>query len=226
MKKTMIFLTVLMLLTAMILPVSAARAEYVPSVTYKDGPDIVDADLGGSDVGDCLEVTSILEAKQKTTDILQEDRDLLLDVFKEISNGSMELPLEDDYVILELVDVSFTASDCVPNHTHKEDLAKEGTTIEVDFTLDVDPGVKVVTLVYLNGEWVPVETVNNGDGTVTCVFEDICPVAFAVPEGTRTEPPRTGDTSNIGLWLAMMLLAMAGIVVTALVYRSRAKRRH
>jgi len=216
-----------MLCMVLSLPVSAAQTDFVPSVTYKDGPEVEGAELNGEGVGDCLVITSIREAKEKTTDIYQEDRDLLLEVYKEITNGNMDLPLEEDYVVLELVDVSFAANGCVePKHLHKEELAKENTTLEVDFSLDVDPGVKVVVLVYLDGEWIPVETVNNGDGTVTCVFEDICPVAFAVPDDTRLEPPKTGDTSNIGLWAAVMLLALAGIVVTALIYRSKTKRAH
>lgn len=227
MKKTIACLLALMLCLALSLPVSAAQTDFVPSVTYKDGPEIKDAELSGEGVGDCLVVTSIREAKEKTTDIHQEDRDLLLEVYKEITNGNMELPLEEDYVVLELVDVSFAANGCVePDHPHEEDLAKEGTTLEVDFSLNVDPGVKVVVLVYLDGEWIPVETVNNGDGTVTCTFEDICPVAFAVPDDTRLDPPKTGDTSNIGLWVAVMLLALVGIVATALIYRSKTKHRH
>jgi len=34
---------------------------------------------------------------------------------------------------------------------------------------------------YVNGEWIPAEEIiNNGDGTVTITFKQLCPVAIAV----------------------------------------------
>ena len=45
------------------------------------------------------------------------------------------------------------------------------------------PPVEVAVFSYVDGEWIEaVSVTNNGDGTVTVVFEDICPVAFAVKE--------------------------------------------
>lgn len=187
---------------------------FVPSISYKDGPDIEEGEMNGEDVGDCLVITTITEAKEKTTDIYQEDRDLLLEVYEELDNGEMELPLDEDYVVRELVDVSWKKGTCVePEHGHKEWLQEEDTTLTVTFDLGVGPQEEVIVLVYIDGEWVEaVSVINNGDGTVTVVFEDICPVAFCVEK--RYAPPQTGDETGNQLYFfaALMGAAILGLV--------------
>ena len=210
----------------------AAEGTFVPSISYKDGPDLEDAELEGEDVGGCVVVTSIPEARDQSTDIYQEDRDLLLEVYEALSDGSMALPLEDDYVIRDLVDVSFRKSECVePGHGHKEELAKDGTTITLTFDLGIQKGVEIAVLAYIDGEWTPaVSVVNNGDGTVTCVLEDICPVAFCLESGYDYKPPKTGDEvgRQLPLWTALMAASLAGIVVLVILYNRKNKggRKH
>lgn len=192
--------------------------DFVPSISYKDGPGIVDASMGGEGVEECVIVTTIEQAEDKNTDISQEDRDLLLEVYEKLQDGSMTLPLEGDYVVRELVDVSFEYEDCrqIEEHGHKdENLKDEGVTLTVTFDLDIGKYQDVVVLVYVDGQWVKVENVkNNGDGTVTCVFEDICPVAFVVEDKELTQNPTTGDEAgkNLAPVIAMMCLSAVGIV--------------
>ena len=217
MKKIISLVLVLLLCLSLACPAFAAGTTFVPSISYKDDPDPESAEMNDENVIGCLEVTSITEAKDKSTDITQEDRDLLLDVYGDLKDGSMKLPLQGDYVIRELVDVSFKQSVCVePNHGHKEWLAQDDTTITVKFDLGVAAGVDVEVLTYINGQWQPIKSVkNNGDGTVTCVFEDICPVAFCV-EGNKTDiPAQTGDTvgQNLILWVVLMVASLAAVVV-------------
>lgn len=205
-------------------PALAAEDPFVPSISYKDGPELEDALLDGEDVGGCLVVTSILGAKNKSTDIYQEDRDLLLEVYEKLSDGSMKLPLEnDEYVIRELVDVSFQKTACVEAaHGHKEALAQAGTTVTVTFDLGVSKNTEVVVMAFVDGEWAPIESVkNNGDGSVTGVFEDICPVAFCVEEAADTAAPRTGDEigRQLPLWIALMAASLAAIVILLIIHR-------
>ena len=190
---------------------------FVPSIPYKDGPDIEEGEMDGEDVGDCLEITTITEAKEQTTDISQEARDLLLEVYEELENGEMELPLEEDYVVRELIDVSWKESTCIePEHGHKEWLEEEDTTLTVTFDLGVGPDEEVIVLVYIDGEWVEaVSVINNGDGTVTVVFEDICPVAFCVEK--RYAPPQTGDAAADKLYIFAALLGAAVLGLVGLV---------
>jgi hypothetical protein len=193
--------------------------DFVPSITYKDGPAIDMAEMDGEGVEDCVVVTTIKQAKDKSTDISQEDRDLLLDVYEQLEEGTMTLPVEEDgYVIRELVDVSFEYEDCrqIEEHGHKDQhLKEEGVTLTVTFDLGVGTFEDVIILVYVDGEWVPVESVkNNGNGTVTAIFEDICPVAFVVKEKGNAQAPTTGDAmgNQLMLVMGMMVLSAAGVV--------------
>lgn len=55
-------------------PVFATNDTFVPSISYKDGPDVDKAVLDGGSVADCLVITSVRQATEKTTDIYQEER--------------------------------------------------------------------------------------------------------------------------------------------------------
>lgn len=216
MRRIVCLLTVVLLCVTFVLPGVALADTFVPSVTYKDGPTIESAEMESEDVTDCVVVTSILAAENKTTDIHQEDRDLLLDVYAKLSDGSMKLPLDGNYVIRELVDLSHKQTACIDaGHTHEEQLAAEGVTIAVKFDLGIGKDTNVEVLQYHEGEWKSVESVtNNGDGTVTCVFEHFCPVAFCVEETVTDTPAQTGDAAGqrLGLWLGAMVVSAAAVV--------------
>lgn len=230
MRKVASLALALLICFSMTLTVAAAEGEFVPSITYKESPFVVEASLNDEDVTDCIVVTSIAEAKEKTTDITQEERDLLLKVYDELVNGAT-LPIDEDYVIRHLVDVNFKYDNCrtLESHNAKDvELDKPGTTIEVTFDLDVDKYVDVVVLSYIDGVWEPVVSVtNNGDGTVTCVFERFCPVVFAVKQTQNTtETPKTGDSASqdLLLWGGLFAIAVVGLIASVAVY-SR-KRKH
>jgi len=221
--KKMCVLLALLLLAALAMPVFAAENEFVPSITYKDGPEIDKSEMEEEDVTPCLVVTCILQAKNKETDIPQEDRDLLLEVYEKLKSNEMQLTLEDDdLVIRELIDVSWRETDCVEkDHNHKQWLHKDDTSITVTFKTGIPSTTEVVVMVYTNEQWVPVVSQVNDDKTVTCVFEDICPVALCVREKQDTPPAQTGDTMGRMLWLWVLLLVTSLGALTALVLSRR-----
>lgn len=279
MRKGICLLLALVLCAVLVSP--AFAVDFVPSITYKPTPDVhnatlviprpADATVPEGDpveeteqehVGGCIVVTSIIQAEEKTTDIAQEDRDLLLDVYAKLADGSMDLfvlpeastatepPATDangetaeatqestqsniglhyqdkNYVVIQLVDVSFKKSECVDevSHVHKETLEREDVNIKVDFDLGVSPDTVVLTLHFHDGQWIPVtSTVNNGDGSVTCEFEHFCPVAFCI-EAEEPEVPAQVDFSWL-LWL-ILLLVCAGLVVFLVVYREKNKNKN
>ncbi|MBR4077437.1 MAG: hypothetical protein IKK17_02405 [Oscillospiraceae bacterium] len=219
-----LFCLLMVLVIAMSLAVPAAAADtFVPSITYKDGPDINTATMDGGDVKGCLVVTSISKAKNKSTDITQDDRDLLLDVYTKLNSGEMKLPIENDkYVIRELVDVSFMYNNCRTPHEHEEWLKKDNTTVTIDFKLGVKSSADVLVLVYVDNKWVPAEKVTNrGNGNVTVVFEEICPVAFCVDTDSQVTPPKTGDTAGqrIFLWGSVMAGSVAALLILLVVFK-------
>ena len=228
MRRVICLIAAVLLCASLVGPAFAATGTFVPSISYKDGPEIEEAEMNGEDVEECLVVTSLTDAKNKTTDIYQEDRDLLLEVYEKLDDGSMKLPLENNnYVIRELVDVSFEKTLCVEvDHAHKEWLAEEGNTITIVFDLGVAKSTEVIVMAYVDGEWTAIKSVeNNGDGTVTCVFEDICPVAFCVEASSVDAAPQTGDTvgQNLILWVLLMAASLVAIVILVVARRKQAR---
>ena len=206
----------------------AQAAEFVPSAGYKDHPNVdgpiklVDEDGNVvDDVDDgCLVITSVAEAED-SDEIPEDAKKELLDVYQKLTDGTMTLPYVDDqeYVIRDLIDISLICDD-----GHKEKLEEEGVYLELTFELGVVPGIEVVVMVYIDGQWVAVPGVtNNGDGTVTVLFEDICPVTFSVPVESHNPPAQTGDTSGILIWTAVLVVSAAALVVL-LISRRKAAR--
>ena len=199
----------------------ASSADLVPSITYKDGPVVEHAVLKEEKLEDCVVVTSILAAKDKTTDIFQEARDLLLSTYDDLSANEMTLPIPEQYVVRELVDVSYKKTVCVEGgHTHEEELKKPDVDVTVVFNLGVKATTDVAVMHYHDGQWQAVKSVkNNGDGTVTVVMEHFCPVAFCVDPASESGPAQTGDSvgNSMGIWIALLVISLLGNV-SLLVY--------
>ena len=177
MKKIISLVLVLMLCVALAAP---AMAEFAPSVTREEIEKafLVEAEFGEDLVTDKLIITTELQAIEKTTSIPQEERDLLLDIIAQVEEGTMVLPLEEGFEIRELVCIDLPEGD-----EDAVELKKEDVVLTATFDLGVSAEAEVAVFSYVDGEWIEaVSVTNNGDGTVTVVFEDICPVAFAVKE--------------------------------------------
>ena len=222
MKKIICLVSTLMLLVSLSISAFAATS-FVPSITYKDGPGLTVGTLDGEDVTDCLVITSIKQATDKVTDITQAERDHLLDVYAKLKDGTMKLPLDESYVIRELVDVNYKYEACRQKPDTHGDKLKElnetDKTLTVTFKLGVSAGTEVVVMTESEGKWDNVKkTVNNGDGTVTVEFEHLCPVVFAVKESqSGTTPPKTGDETGKYLPLWIGTLALSGVALVTLV---------
>lgn len=264
MKRIIACVVALMVCAALVLPVAAST--FTPSVTYKDAPQIVPVpgitDSEGrpawgetwkDDIifeylyDGCLIVTSLAEA-QTSTDIPEESRDLLLWVYAQLLSGEMKLPYEklglkpENMVIRDLFDATFLCGNDHYAVNHPELLEPDGTVIKLTFDIGVSASDKVYTMTYKEGEWNPiVSTVNNGDGTVTCTFEKLCPVVFCVDtsndsgddEGGSGNQPgdkpgdddddensKTGDES-MTLWIVIASASLVAIVALVVIYRTK-----
>ena len=237
MKKIISLLIVTVLCIGLVLPVLAD--EFVPSITDKDAPTIVmiKDDQGNDAIGEildengnvidylyeeCLVITPISQAKT-STEIPDEAEKVLLDVYGKLSDGTMSLPYDkfnanldpSTMVIRDLYDVSWRCgegSGFVDHPDHPTEVAPKAITIRITFNLGVSKNTNVYTMSYKNGAWNPiVKTVNNGDGTVTCTFEDFCPVSFSVGSAYINPPAQTGDNSMIALWIGLLAFATLGL---------------
>ena len=209
--------------------------DFVPSITYKGAPEMVPTEEGNlgvvyqsedgaviSDIeGECLLITPLAEVDDEHL-IPEEGKELINWLYEQLLSGEMSLPVDQvpgaagrKWVIRDLVDIRWLCGTEANEHDHPEEVEPEGIVFDVTLDLGVAPGVEVLVMTYKNDQWNPVEkVVNNGDGTVTVTFEHLCPVAFAVPEGTETPAPDTGD-SGIMPWV--MTLVAAAVALTAVV---------
>ena len=243
MKRILCVVMAILVCSVAVLSAIAADNAFVPSISYKGSPDIVPVeDPNGNDAygvildkenkpldylaEDCLLVTPVSEAKDSTK-IPEAAKQQLLKVYQGLSDGTMQLPYDKidskldpgKMVIRDLFDISFLCED------HPILLAQDDITVEVKFNLGIDAKTEIYCMVYTDGQWEPaVSAKNNGDGTVTCVFEDLGSVAFAVKtEGAP--PPQTGDTvgSNLPLWIAVMAISAAALILVLVLGRRKSQ---
>lgn len=239
-KRIFAVLMVALLCTAMVVSVSADV--FTPSVTNKPAPELVpvvdpdgnprpgyitdkDDNIVGYLDGDCLVITSVFEA-QTDSDIPAEAKSTLLSVYEKLVKGEMTLPYNlhnpnydsDDMVIRDLFDITFLCGD------HPEQLEDAGVVLVLTFDLGVKADEDVSVMTYKEGAWNDIEKItNNGDGTVTCVFEHLCPVAFSVATGS-TPPGQTGDIPTVGIMGIVALVALLAIAALTVLYIRSTKK--
>lgn len=240
-------LAIVMMLT---LTFSVSAAQFAPSITNKgapefvireniDGKDIIGAIIGpdGKELCkenlDCFIVSSITDALSGK-DLPEGVKEELIKVYNDFKNGKKlsevcpalrEIVEEkwgadknvDDLVIKDLFDITEDCDDV------KENL-KNGAVLDLTFDLGIGSSTFITAMVYVDGKWVPVvDCINNGDGTVTVKFDQICPVAFLVPgsgQNIDVVSPTTSDASGIALWVGVMVIAL-GAIVAIVCYRRR-----
>ncbi len=263
MKKLISLIMVITVMMACTISAMATEVDFVPSISNKGAPEIVITydengrmiighifdGTGGmisTEYEDCLVITSVDDAKT-STEIPEDAKEELLKVFEELNADDAKLseicPELNDIVKEELGD-DWTADDLVVRDLFditglcddlNVELPKDGNTLELKFDLSIPKDTFITAMAYVDGKWQPiVETVNNGDGTITCVFEDICPVAFLTTgSGTATNTPSTdtnvnpdtvvtGDTvNNIILWSVVLLMSLSVIAAMIIYNRKR-----
>lgn len=224
MKRAIVWTVMLTLLVCLASPVFAA--EFVPSITDKNSPDIVPEEGNAGAIvdpnGDIIDyipegqlIITPVSQVDTSKDIPEEAREQLKELYEDLLSGDSVLPYPDgidpeDMVIRDLFDVSIKG---------ELDLGDNG--LQVTFDLDVDGKTEVYGFAFVNGEWMILDNmVNNGDGTMTVILPGVCQVAFAVEADTTTTPDATGDTANIALWVALMAVSAAALV-TVIVSRRK-----
>ena len=237
MRRIISIITAILVCAALACPAFAA-SEFVPSISYKGNPDVVKVstpsgteavavirDETGAITNympvDCMKFTPVATAAGDA-EIPAEAKALLMSVYADLKDGSVKLPYSsdvkaEDMVIRDLFDISFLCE-----HGHVADLAPEGVAIEMTFDLDIAKDAVVSVMTYKNNAWGEIaKVVNNGDGTITCTFESLCPVAISVLGEASESPKDTGDAvgRNMHMWIALM--TVSAVAVVALVVARR-----
>ena len=234
MKKIVSAVLVLIMMLAMGTMAFAADT-FVPSITYKDALEVVEAHLVDENgnvidlTADCLSYTSVADALTGDETVLPEvDTDLLVSLYRQLSNGTMELPAEElkkaglepkNAVIRDLMDVSLVCGDI---HNHAEMLEKANVKLVITFRMKgIKVGDNVSVMTYKNDAWGSIDNVTVvADELVNCSFEHLCPVVFAVgPDGM----PGMGVkiSTELVMW-ACILVASAAVLVVVVSKRRNA----
>ncbi len=122
----------------------------------------------------------------------------------------------DNLIVRDLFDVSLVCEES------NELLLDKNHRLSLTFNLGVKKG-EFVTAMKMNPktkEWETIYSViNNGDGTVTCEFDHLCPIAFLVDRVENSA--QTGDNSvSLYVWVAIAAAA-AGLIVVLLIAKNK-----
>jgi len=199
--------------------VDEAGIEYIGVIRDEEGSIVGYIEPG------CLIVTPIAHVWDERYDVPQEIEDFLLFLYNSLNDGSMKIPYEkhnanldpEMMVIRDLFDARWACEE------HPRMLAPKGVVMELTFDLGVVPEAQIYVQTYDEATkiWEPVvSTVNNGDGTVTCVFEHLCGIEFSmhsqrfVPvEAAHVLTPAVDqESANVMPWIIVMIVAAAAAV--------------
>lgn len=247
-----LFTLALAIVLMLTITVSASAAQFVESITNKGAPQLIIRDqINGKDVVgfitnpdgeqisevymECFKIYSVADALNGGN-IPNYAKDDLKNVYEDLSKSDSKIsdvcPELDDIVKkgwgkdktpddLVVKDLFYIDQLC----THDLHKLENGNTVDLTFDVSIANGLFITAMVYVDGKWVPVNNcVNNGDGTVTVTFSQICPVAFLVPGSSivdgDTVSPATSDVSGVITWSIVMVASLASIAFLV-IYRRR-----
>jgi len=241
MRKVLVLCVAFLLCLSMVTPALAAEDGFVPSITYKPNPELVPIEVedGKEYIGvirdengevidyigtGCLLITPIAHVWDDEIEVPKDVEELLLFVYNSLNDGSMKIPYEKheanldpaNMVIRDLFDARWGCEE------HPKMLEPEGVVLELTFDLGVVADAQIYVQSYdeTTKEWSPiVSTVNNGDGTVTCVFEHLCAIEFSmlVGSGAASAPVEDAARPNVLPWIIALIVAAAAVVVVVVV---------
>ena len=219
MKKLVSLVIVMALLVAAAF--SVAAAEFVPSISYKDHPDVVgDPDISvedGTEDGLDILITPVSDAIETEQDDRNEAEQELAEVYEALTDGGMTLPFPDndkDYVIRDLIDVSLIVKNDDPNA--EPEFSDLDARVVLTFDLGVKPDAEVLVYVYADENWKLVEeVVNNGDGTITVTLEKLGVLSFCVEDELVIPPSPTFDkmSGELTTWIVLMAVSSCALIV-------------
>ena len=244
MKRVLCFVLSVMLSVSLVVSVSAAS--FTASVESKSAPAVVEIadEVGNTAIAvltgdlpegmelvtsDYLVVTAVADA-ESSDQIPDASQQALLEVYTGLQEGTIQVPFEQldeekasNLVVRDLFDVSFTD---VEGNDFSNLLDEEGVSLEITFAMEVAADETVYVMVYKNDAWHEIQQVtNNGDGTITCVFDHLCPVAVIVEANETMEvvdlteksaedlKPEVSSDRNMVMWIGIMAASVVALAV-------------
>ena len=208
MKRVVSLVTVVLMILSLAVAAYATDVEFVPSITAKPAPEMDNADQNAdgkpvinvknegnevvySSAVENLVITSIAQVMNNENVLISEESvEILKAAYEQLNAENVKLA----DVVPELVE-KLAAEGLTEEHVNamvavalfdvtvfdddlKAYLAEEGHTVELTFQANVPADNMVYAVVFNDNKWQLVETVNNGDGTITVLFGCFGPVAI------------------------------------------------
>ena len=221
MKKLFALLIAMALCSTMVL--SIAAEDFVPSISYKDHPDVVgDPEIITPTTPEKeldILITPVSDAINTDPADRNEAEEELVRVYEALLGGETLPQPEDgkDYVIRDMMDVSLIIKNDDPNA--EPEVVDEDAQVTLTFDLGVKPDVEVLACVYTDDGWkiVP-DVINNGDGTITVTLAELGVLALAVDADTL--PPTFDKMNNeMTTWIVLMVVSSCAMVVMLVMRR-------
>ena len=237
---------VLALMICMSVTGTAFASAYTASVESKSAPAVVEIqnEAGNTAIAtlvgevseeiaslvseEFLVVTAVADA-ETSAQIPDASEQALLEVYKGLQDGTIQVPFAEldqenaeKLVVRDLFDVSWAD---VEGNDFAEYLDNENISLKMTFAMDVEADAKVYVMVYKNDAWNQIEQViNNGDGTITCVFNHLCPVAVIVEadetmnvmnlpaQSSESAEPAEASGQNATPWIVVLAVSALALV--------------
>lgn len=180
MKKAIRIVALLLIVAMLAVPVSAA--DFTPSVEQKGAPTTT-VEEGAGATTDGIVVVPYAEAEEAGAVI----EEALVEAYESIAEASLAEAAPALAEVLTTLGSDMTVEDLIVRDLFYVDTKLEaGTKVVLKFDLKVEKDALVIAMLFVDGEWVPVDpalvTVND-DGTVSIEFDGkVGVIAFVVKQ--------------------------------------------
>lgn len=243
MKKAISLILSLVMVLGFSVAAFAAEDDFRPSVDSKDHPVIVPQDFNGisfdalilDENNEVVEGIHIVTERRPDGEIIvtayseKDVADDRVDVvyfeasYQEILDARSLAELNEliplGMIVRDFFDVTLVG-------TYK-DIFKEGKKLQIRFDIGAELKEKLMVLTRCSDEsgWEFVESVTiNPDGTVTVVFDRLCPVIFLTEDTGAVQSPATSDFASTALWSLAIIFGIGSIcMMVASKKRAKAK---
>ena len=221
----------------------AAEGDFRPSVDSKDHPVIVPQDFNGVSF-DALILDENNEAVEGIHVVTEQkpDGQIIVTAYSEIEIADervnvvyMQASYEEilnarslrelneliplGMIIRDFFDITLVGA--------FEDIFKEGKKLQIKFDIGAQLKEKLMVLTRCSDEtgWEFVESLTiNPDGTVTVIFDRLCPVIFLTEDTGAVQSPATSDFASTALWSLAIIFGLGSVcMIIASKKRARAK---
>lgn len=241
MKKAISLILSVIMVLSLSVAAFAAEGDFRPSVPSKDSPVVVPQELNGISFDALIldENNEVIEGIHLVT-AENPDGEIIVTAYSEIEVADKRVNvvyMETSYkevlsarslqelhemiplgmIVRDFFDITLVGT--------YQDIFKEGKKLQIRFDIGAELKEKIMALTRCSDEegWEFVESVTiNPDGTITVIFDKLCPVIFLTEKDGAVQSPATSDMTTVALWTLAAIFGM-GSVCMIIASKKRAK---